>query len=131
MMIGDVQCLGTNPASNCVLTIIKDVSADAQGSVKNLLSLRPSTRSYGLGCHFFIAGPLWSSLEAQRYIDHIMRNVLLLFLLQYLAPIFQQYNARPHMTRVVMNSLKAFQTLPWPVRSPDLSLVVHVWDMMG
>ncbi|GFW92134.1 uncharacterized protein TNCV_3540201 [Trichonephila clavipes] len=39
----------------------------------------------------------------------------------------QQDNAKPHTTRVAMNCLTAYQTLPWPVRSP----IEHVWDMMG
>ncbi|GFT56481.1 transposable element Tcb1 transposase [Trichonephila clavipes] len=39
MLTADVQCLATNPASNCVLTIIEDVSGDVQDSVPNLLLL--------------------------------------------------------------------------------------------
>ncbi|GFT93510.1 transposable element Tc1 transposase [Trichonephila clavipes] len=45
--------------------------------------------------------------------------------------IFQQYNAKPHTTRVAMNTLTAHQTLPWLSRSPDPSPIKHVWDMMG
>ncbi|GFY22488.1 transposable element Tcb1 transposase [Trichonephila clavipes] len=30
-----------------------------------------------------------------------------------------------------MNCLTACQTLPWPARSPDLSSIEHVWDMMA
>ncbi|GFU38503.1 transposable element Tcb1 transposase [Trichonephila clavipes] len=30
-----------------------------------------------------------------------------------------------------MNCHTAYQTLPWPARSPDLSSIEHVWDMMG
>ncbi|GFV06567.1 transposable element Tc1 transposase [Trichonephila clavipes] len=40
---------------------------------------------------------------------------------------FQQDNARPHTTRVAQDFLRHFQTLPWPVRSPNLSPVEHVW----
>ncbi|GFV85269.1 alkaline phosphatase, tissue-nonspecific isozyme [Trichonephila clavipes] len=29
-----------------------------------------------------------------------------------------------------MNCLTAFQTLPWPTRSPYLSAIEHVWDTM-
>ncbi|GFU50126.1 transposable element Tcb2 transposase [Trichonephila clavipes] len=41
--------------------------------------------------------------------------------------IFQQDNARPHTARVAPDFLRHFQTLPWPDRSPDLSLADHVW----
>ncbi|GFW15537.1 uncharacterized protein TNCV_4656771 [Trichonephila clavipes] len=42
-----------------------------------------------------------------------------------------QDKARPHAARVDMNYLTSCQTLPWPARSPDLSSIEHVWDMMG
>lgn len=71
------------------------------------------------------------TLTAQRYVDDILRPVLLPFLLQYPGLVFQQDNARPHTARVAMNCLQACQTLPWPARSPDLSPIEHVWDMMG
>ncbi|GFW24530.1 transposable element Tc1 transposase [Trichonephila clavipes] len=35
--------------------------------------------------------------------------------------IFLQDNAGPHMARVAKNCLTAYQTLPWPARSPDPS----------
>ncbi|GFV46936.1 uncharacterized protein TNCV_3033331 [Trichonephila clavipes] len=57
-----------------------------------------------------IAGPLWSSLKA--HLQHIE-------------------NAGPHTTRVAVNGLTACQTLSCPARSPDLSKIEHVWDMMG
>ncbi|GFX73956.1 transposable element Tcb1 transposase [Trichonephila clavipes] len=71
------------------------------------------------------------TLTAQRYVDDILRTVLLPFLLQYLGLIFHQNNARPLTACVAMNCLTAFQTLPWLNRSLDLSPVEHVWDMMG
>ncbi|GFS94215.1 transposable element Tc1 transposase [Trichonephila clavipes] len=42
-----------------------------------------------------------------------------------------QDNTGPHTIRFDMNCLTACQTLPWPARSPDLSPIKHVWDMMG
>ncbi|GFV03958.1 transposable element Tcb2 transposase [Trichonephila clavipes] len=44
--------------------------------------------------------------------------------------IFQQDNARSHTARVAQDFLRHFQTLPWAARSPDLSPVEHVWDLL-
>ncbi|GFW61246.1 transposable element Tcb2 transposase [Trichonephila clavipes] len=44
--------------------------------------------------------------------------------------ILQQDNARPHTARVAQDFLRPFQTLPWPVLSPDLSTLEHVWDQL-
>ncbi|GFU00736.1 transposable element Tc1 transposase [Trichonephila clavipes] len=44
--------------------------------------------------------------------------------------IFQQGNAKPRTTRFAINCLTAYQTLPWPARSPDLSPIKQVWNMM-
>ncbi|GFU35868.1 transposable element Tcb1 transposase [Trichonephila clavipes] len=46
-------------------------------------------------------------------------------------PYFSEDKARPHAGRVIMNCLTACQTLPWSVRSPDLSSIDTVCDMMG
>ncbi|GFV24586.1 transposable element Tc1 transposase [Trichonephila clavipes] len=90
---------------------------------------RPSTRSYGLGCHFFRSQTplvvIRGTLTAHRYVDGILRTVLLPFLLQYPGLIFQQDNAKPHTTRVAMSCLTAYQTLPWPASSPDPSPIEH------
>ncbi|GFT41429.1 uncharacterized protein TNCV_3890451 [Trichonephila clavipes] len=51
------------------------------------------------------------TLTAQRYVDDILRTVLILFVLKYPGLIFQKDNAKQHMTRVAMNCLTAFQTL--------------------
>ncbi|GFY36384.1 transposable element Tc1 transposase [Trichonephila clavipes] len=49
----------------------------------------------------------------------------------YPSLIFQQNNVKPHTTRVAMNYLTAYQTLPWPAKPLDPSPNEHVWDMMG
>ncbi|GFT86386.1 transposable element Tc1 transposase [Trichonephila clavipes] len=100
-----------NPTSNYVLTIIEDVSGDAQGSPDPLVVIRVT-------------------ITAQRYVDDILRTVLLPFLLKHRGLIFQQDNVRFHTARDVMNCLTACQTLPWTSGSPYFSPIKHVWDMM-
>ena len=43
--------------------------------------------------------------------------------------LFQQDNARPYTAAATQRALRGVQ-LPWPARSPDLSPIEHVWDMM-
>ncbi|GFS84094.1 transposable element Tc1 transposase [Trichonephila clavipes] len=45
-------------------------------------------------------------------------------------PYVSEDKARIYVACVALNRLTACQTLPWPVRLPDLSLIEHVWDMM-
>ncbi|GFU86232.1 transposable element Tcb2 transposase [Trichonephila clavipes] len=71
---------------------------------------------------------LRGTLTGQRYVDDILRPHVGPFLNGLPGAIFQQDNARPHTARVVQDFLRHFQTLPWPVRSPDLSPIEHVWD---
>ncbi|UYV83825.1 hypothetical protein LAZ67_X000316 [Cordylochernes scorpioides] len=71
------------------------------------------------------------TLTAQRYVDDILRPVLLPFLSHHPGLTFQQDNARPHTARVTMDCLQSCRTLPWPARSPELSPIEHIWDVMG
>ncbi|UYV76563.1 hypothetical protein LAZ67_14001162 [Cordylochernes scorpioides] len=71
------------------------------------------------------------TLTAQRYIDDILRSVLLPILSHHPGLTFQQYNSRPHTARVTMDCLQSCRTLPWPAKSPDLSPIEHIWDVMG
>ena len=56
--------------------------------------------------------------------------MLLPFLRQEDDVLFHQDNAHPHMAAIMQRTLQGVQELPWPTRSPDLSPIEHVWDMM-
>ncbi|CAH1967750.1 unnamed protein product [Acanthoscelides obtectus] len=69
------------------------------------------------------------NMNAQRYIHEVLEPYL-----DTLADrTFQQDNARPHVARVTIDFFQHNDVtlLPWPPRSPDLSPIEHVWDMMG
>ncbi|GFT05603.1 transposable element Tcb1 transposase [Trichonephila clavipes] len=116
-------------------TCLKTARAACRSWIHYCPPQRSSTRIYGLGCHFIESrNPLSvirGTLAAHRYVDGILRTVLLPFLLQYPCLILRPDNAKHYTTRVAMNCLTAYQTLPCPVRSPDPSPIEHVWDMMG
>lgn len=73
------------------------------------------------------------NMTARRYIQEVVEPHLLPYLRGHLEPIFKQDNARPHIARVALDFFEESQVtlLPWPPRSPDLSPIEHVWDMMG
>ncbi|GFW20240.1 uncharacterized protein TNCV_1855641 [Trichonephila clavipes] len=73
---------------------------------------------------------VWRRPGHQRYVDDILRPQVGPFLNGLPGAIFQEDNARPHTARVAQDFLRHFQTLPWSARSPDLSLVEHVWDQL-
>ncbi|GFX70808.1 transposable element Tcb2 transposase [Trichonephila clavipes] len=70
------------------------------------------------------------TLTSQRYVDDILQPHVGPFLNGLPGAILQRDNARPHTARVAQDSLRPFQTLPWPARSPDLSPVEPVWDQL-
>ncbi|GFY01156.1 transposable element Tc1 transposase [Trichonephila clavipes] len=70
------------------------------------------------------------TLTDQRYVDDVLRPHVGPFLNGLPGAILQQDNALPHTARVAQDFLRHFQTLAWPVRSPDLSPVEHVWDQL-
>ncbi|KAH0813381.1 hypothetical protein GEV33_009410 [Tenebrio molitor] len=76
---------------------------------------------------------VWGSLNVARYINGVLEPILLPYLQRHHNSVFQQDNARKHITRVTQRVFNEnnVNLLPWPARSPDLSPIEHVWDMIG
>lgn len=72
------------------------------------------------------------TITSARYVNDILQPVALPFLQRHPRAIFQQDNAAPHTAA----STRAFfrdhnvPLLPWPPRSPDLSPIENLWDMV-
>ena len=71
------------------------------------------------------------NLNGQRYVDDIVIPVIAPAIAERNLTL-QQDNAKPHTCRVTMNAFAAnnIPRLHWPARSPDLSPIEHVWDIM-
>ncbi|GFW86783.1 HTH_Tnp_Tc3_2 domain-containing protein [Trichonephila clavipes] len=68
---------------------------------------------------------------ARRYVDDILTPIVLPMLSSRPGAIYQQDNAHPHTARLSQQCLQGYDVLPWPVRSPDLLPIEHVWDALG
>jgi hypothetical protein len=73
------------------------------------------------------------SMNARRYVQEVLQPVLVPYVQDIPNGLYQQDNARPHIARVSLEYLEHpnVNLLPWPPRSPDLSPIEHVWDMIG
>jgi hypothetical protein len=73
------------------------------------------------------------NLTAIRYVQEVLRPVVVPYFRRVNNVLFQQDNARSHIANVSIDFLDDSQVdlLPWPPRSPDLSPIEHVWDLMG
>ena len=73
------------------------------------------------------------NLNAHRYLEEVVRSHVLPFVRgQRMNMTFQQDDARPHVTRLIMNFLRHETVLAMarPSMSPDLLPIEHVWDEM-
>ncbi|UYV77406.1 hypothetical protein LAZ67_15000902 [Cordylochernes scorpioides] len=82
--------------------------------------------------HTGYAPGIAGTLNSQRYISEVLEPVVRSYLQGLPTAIFQQNNARPHVTRIVQRLLinRQIELLPWPARSPDLSPIENMWSMV-
>ncbi|KFM68514.1 Transposable element Tcb1 transposase, partial [Stegodyphus mimosarum] len=71
------------------------------------------------------------TMTAQRYLDNVLRPVAIPYFQGLPNAICQQDNAQPHSAPICQRTLQGIQMLPWPLYSPDLSPIEHVWDVIG
>ncbi|GFV11226.1 transposable element Tcb2 transposase [Trichonephila clavipes] len=75
--------------------------------------------------------PTAGMMTAQWYVHDILQPHVFPLLQRLPKATFQQDNAQPYTARVSQDCLRTVTTLPWPDRSPDLSLIEQIWDHLG
>lgn len=73
------------------------------------------------------------NMNAQAYIDNVLRPTVVPFMQRHGPGILMHDNARPHTARVTQNFLAQnnVRVLAWPACSPDMNPIEHIWDELG
>ncbi|GFV01619.1 transposable element Tcb1 transposase [Trichonephila clavipes] len=73
------------------------------------------------------------TLNSHRYISEVLDPVVLHCLQGLATTIFQQDNARPHVSRIVQRFFVNHQieSLPWPARSPEFLPIENMWSVVA
>ncbi|GFW18122.1 transposable element Tcb1 transposase [Trichonephila clavipes] len=72
------------------------------------------------------------TLNNQRNISEVLEAVVLPYIQRLPSVIFQQHNARSHLTRYVREFFThQIELLPFPACSPDLSTIENMWFMLA
>ena len=83
--------------------------------------------SYNLQSHLVF---LQGKINSARYIAQVVNPVLLPFVQQEGFVLFLQYTTHPHMAAVTQCAIHGLQLLSWTARTPGLSPIEHIWNMM-
>ena len=73
------------------------------------------------------------NLNDQGYINQILQSEAVPFFQRHGPAILMHDKARPHVARICRHFLNRnnVNILPWPVMSPDMNPIEHIWDYLG